>query len=196
MLQKSDCPPALLHVDTFFSRLVNHSQSSTFINPADVYGPPEIQHSHKWNGKTQKLSDELTAAFAAAGISVSQGIHCSRLTMDGTIYACETEHPGNCQILLKDGPDRNATTPAIIESILQVEHAGDVKTAIAIRRLKPCRAQNDPFAHHPLLNLSLHLSEPGALEIIPPDIILSHFSSLRIVWESKDVVIVNSLNRS
>jgi hypothetical protein len=196
MLQKSSCPPALLHVDTFFAKLVNHSQSGMFIDPADVYGLSDIQHSHKWGGKPLRLSDELTSALATAGIHVAQGVHCSRLTIDGIIYACETEHHGNSQVLLKNSSNRNVATPAIVESILQVEHAGGIQTAIAIRRLKPCNAQNDPFARYPLLHLSLHLSEPGALEIVSPSAILSHFSSLKIVWESKDVLIVNSLDRS
>jgi hypothetical protein len=196
MLHKSNCPPALLHIDTFFARLVNQSHSGAFIDLAHLSGPPDIHHSHKWNGKAQRLSDELNVALRRSGISVSQGIHSSRLTINGVFFTTEAEHHGNSQIVAKSGSDGGAATPATIESILQVEHSSSIQTALAIRRLKPFHAVNDPFSQYPLLHLSLHRSERSPLEIVSPDSVLSHFSSLKIIWEAQEVLIVNLLDRT
>lgn len=205
-LQKSNCPPAVLHINAFFKKLVDTSNSGTFPTFPNSWEdlnkhtrPVSFQHSWQWNGKTAPLSHGIVSALWELVIHALHSICLSRIAVDGVDYTTEDEHQENSQVTLKTIGTEQSFIPAalaIIHSILQVAVKGEVETFIAIRPLSPLSARHNPFANYTSLGLALYSGEGHSLEIITLDHLGVHFASLPTIWEGQDALVVTLLDWS
>lgn len=155
----------------------------------------ELQHSSTWDGNTSSLPAELVLALKTVRGTPRRGALSSHITLEGLTYSVKSQHAGNSQVMLETGVD-SKPHPAIICYIVQVEHAEEVATYVAVQRFKCHRVAQDPFAQYPLLHMSICDTEPGPLEIVTPATISCHFSRLNAVWEGQPVSIITSLSRA
>lgn len=118
----------------------------------------------------------------------------SHIKKHGATYAVRGKHEGNSYILVETGAG-NVAVPARIEYIVQLQAPARITTYVAIRRYKPAKILDDPFAPFPVLRTRLWSTDLASLEIITVDLIHAHFAQLLVKWEDTEVAIVSSTSR-